>query len=302
MINRIIVRLFSGILLLSCISIRAQDLQLAGFSFTRLPGAGVKDAPLNREIEINEYNFFVNLPKPLKNEKTVLVNGLRYTLVTPFANNDVTINIDDQNLHLVGYSLMVLHQLKNQWALLILLNPALSSTFNQPLESDDFLLNGTLQFIKKKSERISYGGGMLATSRFGDPILLPTIQLTLQSEKTKLKVFLPQSISYDYLLGKFSAGIQVAVDGSLYNVNYSRTSVLNEVQPVDRVGYTRVVFGPSFRYRLGKMIRLEASGGLSLAQQIELQGNLFEDDTFELDNGTFFQFGIAVVPPQKAGE
>ena len=273
--------------------------KLAGFSFTRFPGAGVTDSPLNREIELNEYNFFVNLPMRLKNEKTVLINGLQYKLVIPTADNDVALNIDGQHLHVVGYSLTVVHQLKNDWRALIVLSPTLSSTFNQPLEGDDFLFNGTVQFIKRKSEKLSYGGGILATSRFGDPIILPSLQLTHKTDRSKFQVILPRGITYERYYGKLTAGLKAEVDGSLYNVNYSRTTLLNEVQPVDKVGYTRVVLGPSLSYRLGKVIQLEASGGISVAQSIELQGDPFEDESYDLDNGTFFQVGVSIVPPKK---
>ena len=291
--------MLTAVFILSGYGTFAQGLELAGFSFTRFPGAQVVDSPINQEIEVNEYNFFLNIPKPLKNEKTVIVNGLQNKLVTPFAENDIAVGIDGENLHLIGYRLMVLHQLKNDWRLLALVNPALSSTFSTSLDSDDFLLNGTLQFIKQKTEKLSYGGGLLFTSRFGNPILLPTLQLTLKTEKSQFKMVLPRSISYERYFGDFTAGLEASVDGSLYNVNYAIDTGGSLAEPVDKVGYTRVIVGPKLSYRIGEVLKLNASGGIAAVRRLELQSDFFENLTNEVEASTFLQLGISIVPPKK---
>lgn len=288
-----------GLILLCSSPTLSQNLQLAGFSFTRFPGTAVKDSPLNQEIEVNEYNFFLNFPKQLKNEKTILIHGLQYRLVTLSVDNDLNLDLDGQNLHLIGYRLTALHQLSNDWNVLVSLNPTLSSTFNNALEGDDFLFNGALHFMKKKSDRFSYGGGIAFTSRFGEPILIPTLQLTYSAEKDKLQVLLPRGITYDRYFGKFTVGLQLAASGSRYNVNYARTNVLNDIEPVDKLAYTRVIFGPTLSYRIGKVIQLEACGGITAARSVELQGDLLENENYNKSNGPFFQFGIAIIPPKK---
>ncbi len=289
-----------GLLLLSSPPALSQDLQLAGFSFTRFPAAEVADSPLSQKVEVNEYNFFLNLPRQLKNEKTILVNGLQYRLVTLFADNDLNLGLDGENLHVVGYRLTVLHQLANEWRVLVSLNPTLSSTFNTTLEGSDFLFNGVLQFVKRKSDRFSYGGGVAYTSRFGQPIPIPTLQLTVHSKNGKLQVLLPRSITYDRYFDRFTAGLQIAASGSRYNVNYTRTSFFDTIEPVDMLAYTRVIFGPSLKYRVGKVIQLEASGGMTIARRVELQGDLIDDENYEITNSPYFRFGIAVLPPKKA--
>ena len=296
---KLLLNIVCGLLLLYSSPTMSQDLQLAGFSFTRFPGAKVMDSQLNQEVEVNEYNFFLNLPKQLKNGKTVLINGLQYQLVTLFTDNDLNLGLDGRNLHLIGYRLTALHQLANNWRVLISLNPTLSSTFDTALEGDDFLFNGTLQFTKKKSDRLSYGGGVTLTPIFGEPILIPTLQLTYSSENDKLHVLLPRRITYDRYFGKITVGLEFATNGSRYNVNYSRTNFLNDIEPVDKLTYTRMVFGPSLSYRMGKVIQLEASGGITVARRGELQGDAFEDENYDIANGPFFRFGIAIAPPKK---
>jgi len=297
---RLLLNIFCGLLLLISTPLMSQDFQLAGFSFTRLPGAEVTNAPLNQEVEVNEYNFFLNLPKQLKNEKTVLINGLQYRLVTPSVDNDLNLGVNGKNLHLLGYRLTVLHQLANDWKVLLSLNPTLSSTFNTSLEGDDFLMNGALLFIKEKSDRFSYGGGIAYLSSFGEPRFIPTLQLTVSSEKSKLHVLLPRRITYDHYFGKVTAGLKAEASGSRYNVNYTRTTSLNDTELVDMLVYSRIVLGSSLKYRVSKFIELEASGGIAVARRMELQGDLFEDANYDTANGSFFSFGISIVPYKKS--
>ncbi len=276
------------------------QLELAGFRYSHFPSVGIEDSPSNQEVELSEFNFFLNLPKKLKNDKTVLVNGLEYKLVTPSSEDDFDlITGNRQNLHFIGYRLMILHPMANDWRLLLLANPSLSSTFNTDLEGDDFLFNGTLLFTKKKSERFSYGGGLVFTSRFGNPRFLPALQFDFTQPKSELKIILPNRITYERFYGKLTPGLQMTVDGSNYNYNFYRVNEDNELELVSSLGYTRVVVGPTVKYCIRKMIQLEASGGLAVARRLELQGDTFENEQFNVENGAFFQVGISLVPPNK---
>ena len=291
--------LIGGLLLLSSLPAMSQDIQLAGFSFTSFPRAKVKNSPLNQELAVNEYNFFINLPRQLNNEKTTLINGLQYQRVTLSAENDLNLGLDGENLHLIGYNLTALHQLSSSWNAVVSFNPLVSSTFNKTLEGDDFLLNSTVLFVKEKSDRLSYGSGISFTSRFGEPLLIPILQLRYKTEKSGLRILLPSQIMYDRFLGKFTAGLEIVVNGSNYNANSSRTNFLNEIEVVDKLAYSRVVLSPTLKYRIGKFVQLEASGGITLARRVEHHGDVFEDQNYDVANVPFFRFGIAIVPPIK---
>lgn len=288
-----------GLLLLNGSTVMSQDLQLAGLSYTRFSNAEVLDSPLNQNVEVNEYNFFVNLPKTLKNENTILINGLQYRLATPFLDNDLNLGLKGQQLHVIGYRFTALHQLEHKWRVLVSLNPTLSSTFNTALEGDDFLLNGTLHFVKEKSDRFAYGGGIALTSSYGLPRLIPTLQLTFRSENARFEILLPRHITYDYYFKKITVGLQMAVSGSRYNANYSRVNSLNEIKQVDKLSYTRVIVGPTINYRIGSFIQLEASGGITIARRVGLQDDSLDYENYDIANRPFFQFGIVIVPPKK---
>jgi len=301
--NKLVLLLCSSLCLLNISLMKAQDIKLAGFNYTRFPNAPLVNSPINQEVQINEYSFFVNIPKPLKNQKTVLVNGLQYKLVTPFLQNDAALGIDGQDFHIIGYQFLALHKLKNNWAVLGVLNPILSSTLSTDLGQDDLLVNGTLQFMKQQSERFSYGGGLLFTSRFGNPQLFPALMVTAQTPKSRFRAFLPQEITYDRYYGKLTVGLQAVVDGSLYNVDLLVDNGGGNVEPVDKVAYTRIVIGLTLSYRLGKMLQIQAAGGITASRSVELESDFFDTQTSEVENGApFFRVGIALVPPRKDKE
>lgn len=276
------------------------QVEFAGFSYSHFPSSVIGEDPSIQEVELSEYNFFLNLPKKLKNNKTILVNGLQYKLVTPSSDDNFDlITGSRQEFHVIGYQLIILHQMANNWQFQLMANPSLSSAFNTDLENDDFLFNGTIQFIKQKSDGFSLGGGIVFTSRFGKPRFLPALQLTVANSRSELKVFLPSQITYERFYGKVTAGLQIAVDGSRYNYNVYRINDNDELELVSNLGYTRTVVGPTLKYRIGKMIQLEASGGLVVSRRIELQGDEFDNEIFDIENGPFFQTGISLVLPKK---
>jgi hypothetical protein len=192
-----------------------------------------------------------------------------------------------------------MQKFKNGWGILVSLNPTLSSAFSATLEGDDFLLNGALQIFKRKSENLSYGVGVAYLPTFGQPGFIPTVQIRFKSENDQLQVLLPRHFTYDHYFGKLTAGLRMEASGSRYNVNYTRTNFPDVIDPVNRLTYSRISLGPSISYRVGKVILLEVSGGITVARRVEFQGNLVEDDNYEISNGPFFRFGVAIVAPKK---
>ena len=280
--------------------VMSQDFQLAGLSVTRFPGAEITGSSSNQEIEVNEYNFFLNLPMQLNKEKTTLINGFQYKLVTLFTDGGANSGLDDEHLHLISYRLTVLHQLANEWTMFISLNPTLSSTFNTQPEGEDALFNGAFLLMKKKSERFTYGGGIAYIANFGEPALVPTLQLTLSSENDRLSILLPRRVTYDRYFGKFSAGVQVSAGGSYYNINHEVTGTNNDLEFIEKLAYSRVLLGPVLSYRLGESIKLETTGGIVIARKADLQGEPSNEENYEIANGPFFKVGIVLVPlPQR---
>ncbi|MGD1844618.1 MAG: DUF6268 family outer membrane beta-barrel protein [Salibacteraceae bacterium] len=279
-----------------------QDFELAGASFTRFPKSELKDSRAAQDLRLNEYSFFINLPKKFKNNKTVVINGLHYGALRPIAQNDSSEGFEGQNLHLLGYRLTGFHAIGKGWGVVLVLNPTLASTFNVSLESEDFIFNGALQLVKRKSEDYSYGFGIARTTRFGGPLYLPIFHLSKRWKNSQLKLLLPRKIHYAYEFDKFSMGGRMDINGAFFNANFSNSLPDGTVETIDKVAYSRVLVGPSCGYRLAKVLQLQATGGLAVGRTIELRGATSDNENFNVENGPFFQFSIAIVPPRKKSD
>lgn len=273
----------------------SQELKLAGVNFTYFPQASV-DEELNNnpQFTLSESKFFVNLPKPLKNGKTIIINGIDYSLLSVNAENNAGGELEFDNLHTIGYRLAVVQELKNNWRGIISLMPTLSSSFNDELEGDDFLFNAVIQFVKEKSETFSYGFGVIFTSRFGEPLVLPSLSLLKETDRQKLEILLPTFLSYHLLRGNVAFGLKLAVSGSRYNTGFGVEGDVNIPQLIDQIQYSRGTFGPDISYRLNSLILLELSGGMTFNRTFEITQIGLADLDYSIENGPFIQFGISL--------
>lgn len=292
---------FRGLFIICSLSVclSAQDLDLAGFSYTRLPAADVVDSPANQRAETNELNVFLNIPIPLKNKKTILIHGLQYRRVTPAIENDRNGTIDGQTLHLASYRLMLVHKLKPDWTAMFIVNPTFSSTFNTPLERDDVIGNGVIQFVRRLPNGLSYGFGVARTARFRQVLIVPTLQLTKEYQHSTLQVFLPRQVSFDYHFRTFDLGVQFSLSGSEYNANYTVMDASNNEVSVDKLAYNRILLGPTFSYPINDLLRFDVFGGLVANRTIELRDGPGIDNTLNIESAPFFEVGISLGLPQR---
>ncbi len=279
--------------------LHAQDTKLAGFSYCKFTDAKIHDIPQDLKVRLDEYRFFFNIPKVLKNEKTTLINGLHYSMVKPIIGNDTIIGLNRESLHIVGYRFIVLQKIQKKWAAIVYINPILSSSLNDPLSSKDFIFNGSVQLVKKVSEGLAYGFGIARNARLGEPLYLPTLMFRKTSKKSKLNILLPNMISYERFYGKFALGIKAEVSGSLYRVNSTRINAQNEPQTLEKLSYFRAVIGPKIEYKITELIRLEVFGGTTVARRVDALGDEFGTESYNVVNSPFFQIGLFVVPSEK---
>lgn len=277
--------------------VQSQEFKLAGFSWGYYPSSPVKESQFNQEVQLNEYEVFFNLPKKLKNNKTIFINGLSYAAVAPKADNDSLQNIDGLNLQVLGYKFMSIHKMRASWSGVIVINPALASAFNGPLEEDDFIFSTALYAFNKKSDRFTYGFGLARSFRFGNPIFLPIFKTTAKLKKHNIDLFFPQHLKYEYHLGKLEIGLSMRVNGSLFNTNYLN---VGSADVVDKIAYSRILLGPTVEYKIGRMVKLSAQAGLAAARSMVLQNTMIDDIDLDVENGPFFGISINIIAPDKA--
>ena len=274
----------------------AQDFKLAGIKYANYPKSEIKNDSGNQEISFQEFGAFVNFPKKLKNDKTVLVNGFGYGFVEASFDNPL-FWFDDNNkkLQMFYYQITLLHQWNEKWNLLVNLKPTLASDFEAKLSSDDFIFQGAVTATRKLSSTFKIGGGLAYGARLGSPRLIPLVNLQYKKNRHEINALFPINANYTYSLlpsNKLELGVK-------YNLNGGNFNVYSEDNSIDEINYSRVNFGVLSNYQLTKILRLEAFGGLSAGRKYSLIDT--DDTTYDVDSESapFFSVGIVLVPPKR---
>ncbi len=297
--------LFLG-LLIAAKGLFAQSFQLAGLSYSSFAKTQISNSPTNQEIEFQEFNFFAKLPIKFKNQKTILLNTLRYGLIQPTVYNS-PLFVDAKtakNLHSFTLSLTLVQKLGKNWSAIAAFTPTLASDFGDKLSGDDFLFQGTLLASKKLNDRWTLGGGLIYTTQLGDPQFLPAAQLRYLHNRHFINVLLPSFVNYLYQVDdpkKWRVGFRLATNGGNFNVsNKSLSKVL--LNPINKFIYSRVNAGAVVNYQLTKTMLLEAFGGISVARKYKLEDASKAFYNYPSENGGFFNIGIILTPQIKAEE
>ncbi|QMU64769.1 MAG: hypothetical protein GKR88_11035 [Flavobacteriaceae bacterium] len=134
-----------------------QDFKLAGIQYNNYLKSEVKDGSENQEIDFQEFGVFVNFPKRLKNNKTVLINGVGYGFVEATMNDfpSLASNPYDKKLQEFYYQLVILHQWNKKWGLMVNLKPTLVSDFEEKLSSGDFVFQGAVIATRTLNDKLN---------------------------------------------------------------------------------------------------------------------------------------------------
>jgi len=277
----------------------AQDIKLAGVEYFNYPKAAVKDVSGNGEISFQEFGAYVNFPKALKNNKTVIVNGLNYGLVSAtLLDNDAAVDYE-RTFHRISYDFMVIHRLQNDWTVTGRLAPTLASDFKESLSWDDYIMQGSLIAVKRLNPHTSIGGGLVYTTNLGTPLPLPGFQMRYNKDRHHLLIFLPAVIDYGYQLdaaNKWKIGFRTGLNGANFNVSAEQDNIGMEM---DRLKYFRANLGPVINYKITKMIQIEAFGGLSALRNYRFEDKQDNEYKYDSEVSGFFNIGIAIVPSRK---
>jgi len=272
----------------------AQDFKLAGIKYANYPTSEIKKDSGNQEISFQEFGAFVNFPKKLKNNKTVLVNGFGYGFVEASLDNPLFLS-NEKKLQTLYYQLTLLHQWNEKWNFIVNLKPTLASDFEGKLSSDDFVFQGAVTATRKFSSTFKIGGGLAYSARFGSPQLIPLVNFHYKNNKHEVNALLPINAKYTYSLlpsEKLELGIKYNLNGGNFNVHSADNTI-------DKINYSRANFGVLANYQLTKILRLEAFGGLSAGRKYSLIDT--DDTTYDFDSKSapFFSVGIVLIPPKR---
>ena len=268
-----------------------QEIELLGVEYARYPSSKVTTAD-SLETSFTEYEVAALFPA-VRKEKFNLLLGGTYRLVAPEGDNRPS----DARLFFLGANIVGAYRLSENKELVLAALPAASTTTDsRGITSDNFLMQGALIFRKKVSEKFSYTIGALSTSRFGSPIVIPSLGLSHTGEKMKLDINLPFLIrsTWNYQ-NPFSYGLKLSINGSQYNFDEESFSG----DQVDVANFSRVRIGPALQYRVRGPLVLTLYGGIAANRTYEFELNNGDETDFSLDNGPFVSFRLSLKPQSE---
>lgn len=273
-----------------------QGFTLGGINYSYYPSTGIKEANSDRKVLLEEKEIFANIPLQFQDGKMTLINGFKFGILSPQIENN-TLQNDERDLYHIGYSLSLIKAFDNDWLALAILSPSISSDFKGVDSINDFseqlLFQGSLLFQKTVHDDYKYGFGGLYTSKFGSPLLLPLAQLSYKKDRLTFDALIPAKIGlyYDFSPKKFTAGLQVAVDGGEYEI----LDTINNPS-IETVRFSQINFGPKLEYRLTGPIHFSLSTGFSTNRKFEFA--LDNDNSADVspESNFFLSLGLSIKP------
>lgn len=282
-------KIFGTILLLAIVgNCLGQEFELLEVEYARYPIASLQKAD-SIEAAISEYQVSFLLPA-IRKEKWSFLAGATYRLVVP----ESAYRQSNDDLFFLGLRLAGVFNVSDNKQLIVSAFPAISTT-EEPgsFSGNNFLMQGGVLFKTQKTEQFSYSLGVISTTRFGRPLILPSLGLTRLGDKMKLDMNLPFYVKtmWNYP-NRFSYGLKFDVNGSQYNLN---NETFNGSE-VDLLRFSRVRLGPEFQYRITGPLVFELFAGIAARRTYDFELIGSDDIDLSLENGPFISFRICIKP------
>ena len=292
--------IITAILVLSVQFAFAQDVRLAGVEYFDYLKAPVKNNAGNYSSSFQEFAAFASFPMQSKDQRTTIINGFQYALVQASVFNNASQVTERRDFQSITYNFSFVQSLDDKWKIAGSLMPSLASDFRDKLSSDDFFVQGYLAGIRKLNEFSSVGGGITYTTTLGSPLLLPVVYFRYNKGRQKVDVELPMVADYAYRLDdrdKVNVGFRMGLNGTNFHVSSDNS---NSNIHVDKLSYSRINVGPVVGYTIAKSLKLEATGGMSVARKFEfLTAGAAKNIMFNSNNTGFFNISLFLVAPSR---
>jgi len=268
-----------------------QTLEVFKVQYSYLPNGEVSEGIDNTEVNFSEFEASFLLPIKTSEPLRFLAGGT-YSMAFPQSAENNT----DTKLYIIALRAVGIYDFDNKNRVVGVFIPSISSTLQDNLTTDDFLAQASLSYSRLVNESFNYGLGVMYTSRFGFPQILPLFTLNYIREKVRYDMRLPLSIQATWAYNSnFSYGLKFNVNGSQFNS--AEGSIYNGVQ-IDAVNFSRILFGPELGIRLKNQIFLNLYAGISMRRVFELNSESGPDQDLSLNNGVFISAKISLKPKQ----
>lgn len=271
-----------------CTSVFAQfDRELVGIDYVRLGNENSKNS-----VKFQKYSLRLTIPKRLNDKGSVLFNKFEYAKTSIDYSTGPSILKDLERFHTVSYTLGYRKPLKNNWSLMAMLTPQISSNFQSSLEWEDITLRGLLMFSKPIKPNLRLSLGVMYGATTGIPIPLPVFSMMWKpAPKWDVNIGFPR-LGVGYEIGPKT---KIAADLFMVGDNFTLTKDLFYTdQKFDNIRIMNLGGGLNLSQKLSKDLKLKFQTGYTFYRKFEFLGGKDSVLDYNLDNDMYFKVGLSV--------
>ena len=263
------------------------DRELVGVDYLRLGDGSSKNS-----VKFQKYSLSITIPKRLKNNKSFLINKFEYAQTRLGYSSNLAILKDLDSFHTVSYTLGYNRAIKNNWSLITMLTPQISSNFKSSLDWEDVTLRGFVMFTKPIKPNLRLSLGVMYSATSGIPLPLPVFSMMWKpATKWQVDVGFPRfGIKYE-LSPKTIFGADLFMAGD----NFTLTKdLLYTNEKIDNVSIMNLGGGFSLNQKLMKYLKLKLNTGYTFYRKFEFLGGDNSVLDYNLDNDLYFKVGLSI--------
>jgi len=268
-----------------------EEFTFANISYTNYGESEFVKQGHSGKVSFSEMKVSLSYLKLLKNKKTALINSVEFTNLKPTFSEGINISTISRNFYSAAYNLAMVNPLGTKgWSYALGVKPTLASDFKEKLSSEDFILQVIAIFSKRANENFKYGFGVSYNTRFGKRQIMPILQLIYKKNKWEMNTYFPAYISKFYHFKTSKLGLTISVNGN--NYNFKNNLALTGLD-LDKLIYSRINIGPEYEIKLMKKIKLNLSGGITVANKLDwIDGGGDSELDLSPENKVFFKTGL----------
>ena len=265
---------------------QAAELKPARLEYEFYPTAGVRGlGGPDSEARFQAARASLSLPAPVGDSNTLLIPGLRYTLLDVGQTTPEGVEAQPvEALHSLVLSLGVLQPLDDRWTLFGQVGGGLAGNLSSEVASDDWVVSAQALAMWRVADAFTIGAGLGYDRRTGDVRPLPLVALDWQPRPDLLlRGIIPQFLALRYRAGRpVTLAIEANLEGERYHLSQDDIGVAHA-----EVAHRVAKIGPSVTLHWTSWFHTRVGGGLVLDRRFELYVDDISQGDLDVSKGPY---------------
>ncbi|MGB5554847.1 MAG: DUF6268 family outer membrane beta-barrel protein [Flavobacteriaceae bacterium] len=244
------------------------------------------------KAKLSRMKLVVNMPVKVRDSSNIIIGAEYNRLAYDLQRNDIVLGADGLNyFHIIDLNFAYVHKYTEEWRLVGVLTPRLSSTLTNPIENGDFSINATIGAFRDrqripKPERLVLGIAYNSTVALRIPLPIVYYEKRFHPSWTYV-VGVPKTGMKFHFKEKNIIQTEFILDG--YFVNLQNSTVLPDAGFASSISSSAALITLGYSYNLNKAMSIYTFMGHTLFQSGVLRDS-DRNDIFTLNDSASFYF------------